>query len=622
MISKRGFTLVEVVVVIAVIAILATLATVGFSRYLEDGRDNQRTANVTVISEALEKYYDENGEYPSCASITAPSSTVTSSILDGIDQAALLVPNADDETTNSIRCGSSLTISGEDFIEYVGDGSAACTGSGSCLSYTLRYKSEGDGEIKEVESRRTADIATSGAITNLNATATGFTTAELTWVAVQNATSYTLQRATDSGFTANLVTSTVTTNSSNVTGLTSGTEYFFRVAPVGGSQNGTWSNTATLEMHRLGSPSLTLTVNSTTQITANWSTVANANSSTRYTLQRATNSSFSANLTTVNNINGTSNVSTGLAVGQTYFYRVRAVAPDSTGDWSNTASSSTTPNAPTNVAATVNSSTQITVSWTTQSGATSYRITYGTSSAANSSTKTSTGSSVAIGSLAQGSTYYFKVYSVASGGAESVASSTVNATTTIDTPGPYNMSSWVSGGLSDWFNGSSPVNCPAGTTAYFHWYANGGFWVGGSQHRQVGYYLNPGQGVTLQVATRCYKGSVSSGWRWSSNNAGYTRPGMNLSLWLGNDGCSGGFCGREVYSGWNNVCGTGAPRIYARQYSAYANWIADSATGDVIRWKGASGAGVWVDYYDINIGCTSAARSIQVPSAYKCRGCS
>lgn len=622
MISKRGFTLVEVVVVIAVIAILATLATVGFNRYLEDGRDNRRIANVTVISEALEKYYDQNGEYPSCASITAPSSTVSSSVLNGIDQAALLVPGADNSTTNSIRCGTTLTMAGQDFIEYVGDGSTSCTGSGSCLSYTLRYRSEGDGEVKEVDSRRTADIATSGAITNLTATATGFTTADLTWVAVQNTTSYTVQRATDSGFTANLVSSSVATNNTSVTGLTSGVQYFFRVAPVGGSQNGNWSNVATLEMPRLGSPSLTLTVDSTTQITANWTTAANANSSTRYTLQRATNSGFSANLTTVNDINGTSNVSTGLGVGQTYFYRVRAVSPDSTGDWSNVASSSTTPNAPTNVAANTNSSTQITVSWTAQSGATSYRITYGTSSAANSSTATSSGTSVAIGSLSQGTTYYFKVYSVASSGAESVASSTVNATTTIDTPGAYNMSSWVSGSLSDWFNGSSPVNCPAGTTAYFDWYANGSFWVGGTQHRQVGYYLNPGQGVTIQVATRCYKGSVSSGWRWSSNNASYTRPGMNFHMWLGGDGCAGGFCGREVHSAWNNICGTGAPRIYARQLSAYGNWIADSPSNDVIRWKGGSGAGVWVDYYDVNIGCTSGAGSIQVPSAYRCTGCS
>ena len=69
MINRRGFTLVELIVVIVVIAILATLATLGFNRYLEDGRDNRRTANATTIAEALEKYYDKNGEYPSCANV-------------------------------------------------------------------------------------------------------------------------------------------------------------------------------------------------------------------------------------------------------------------------------------------------------------------------------------------------------------------------------------------------------------------------------------------------------------------------------------------------------------------------------------------------------------------------
>jgi len=623
MINRRGFTLVELIVVIVVIAILATLATLGFNRYLEDGRDNRRTANATTIAEALEKYYDKNGEYPSCAAITAAGSIVSTNTLKGIDQSALLVPNADSSITNSIKCGSNLTPGGttNDFIQYVGDGSADCTGSGSCLNYTLRYRSEGNNTVAEITSRRTANIATSGAIKNLAAAPNCFTGINLTWSSIANTTGYTLQRATDAGFTANLTTTSPATNSSAVTGLVPDTDYYFRVKPEGTSQSGAWSNVATTSTLHLGTPSISATVNSTSQITTNWTASTNAGcggSSTTYTVQRATNSAFSTGLVSFAGQTGTSYVHTGLTVGQTYYFRVQGVTTADTSNWSNTVARSTVPNAPTNVSATVNSATQVTVSWTASSGATSYTIRYGTNSSANSYSTTTTGTSVAVGGLSQGTTWYFQVFAV-SGGVESAGSTVVNGTTPINAPGAYNMNGSTDG---TWVNGSSPAGCPGGTSAEYHWSANGGGWVQGTQYQTVGYYLNPGQGVTIQVATRCFKNGIYSAWTWSNNSYGYTRPGMNLWMGLGDDGCSYGFCGRVVNAGWNNMCGTGAPTIYAHQYSAYTSWGADSATGDSIRWKGASGAGVWVYYDNINIGCTSASGAIQVPSAYKCDGCS
>ena len=623
MINRRGFTLVELIVVIVVIAILATLATLGFNRYLEDGRDNRRASNATTIAEALEKYYDRNGEYPSCAAITAAGSIVTTATLKGVDQSALLVPDADSSVTNSIKCGTTLTPGGttNDFIQYAGDGSADCNGAGSCLSYTIRFRNEGEGTVSEITSRRTANLATSGAIKNLTATPVCYTGMNLTWASIANTTSYTLQRATDAGFTANLSTSSPTTNSSSVTGLTAGTDYYFRVKPEGTTQSGAWSNVETATTLQLGTPTISATVNSTSQITTNWTTPSNAGcggASTNYTVQRANDSAYSTGLVSVSNQTGNSYVHTGLTVGQTYYFRVRALTTGDTSNWSNTASTSTVPNAPTNVSATVNSATQITVAWTASTGATSYVIRYGTTSSANSYSTTTTGTSVPVGGLSQGTTWYFRVFAV-SGGVESTGSSVVNGTTPINAPGAYNMNGSTDG---TWVNGSSPAGCPAGTSAEYYWNANGGGWVQGTQYQAVGYYLNPGQGVTIQVATRCFKNGIYSGWTWSNNSYGYTRPGMNLWMGLGADGCSGGFCGRVVNAGWNNMCGTGSPTIYAHQYSAYTSWVADSSTGDSIRWKGASGAGVWVYYDNINIGCTSSSGAIQVPSAYKCNGCS
>ena len=58
----RGFTLVEVLVVVVIIAILATIVTLGLNGYMAQGRDSQRSSDLTTVSEALEKYYDMNGE--------------------------------------------------------------------------------------------------------------------------------------------------------------------------------------------------------------------------------------------------------------------------------------------------------------------------------------------------------------------------------------------------------------------------------------------------------------------------------------------------------------------------------------------------------------------------------
>lgn len=163
MINRQGFTLVELLVVIVVITILVAIATVGMTRYLEDGRDSARASSATSIAEALEKYYDQSGEYPSCAAVTAAASTVTSSTLKGLDQSALVVPNATTGTTNSIQCNAVLTTAGtSDFFQYVGDGTADCTGSVSCASFTLRYRNEADNSIVEVQSRRVASSGGGG----------------------------------------------------------------------------------------------------------------------------------------------------------------------------------------------------------------------------------------------------------------------------------------------------------------------------------------------------------------------------------------------------------------------------------------------------------------------------
>ena len=71
--KQKGFTFIEVIVVVAILAILATIITVAYSDVQARGRDVERENDVLTISEALETYYQKNGEYPEYPTIDSLS---------------------------------------------------------------------------------------------------------------------------------------------------------------------------------------------------------------------------------------------------------------------------------------------------------------------------------------------------------------------------------------------------------------------------------------------------------------------------------------------------------------------------------------------------------------------
>lgn len=166
--KNRGFTLIELIVIICVIAVLATITVVGLGRITAQSRDSQRVASTQVLSEALEKYYDENGEYPSCSIMTGSAQTIQQEL--GIDIAVLKAPNA--TSTNSITCNDITASTPDDVFAYIGDGSSKCTGNQACLYWTIKYKEEATGEIKTVESRRKANVAVAPSAPTVATTAT------------------------------------------------------------------------------------------------------------------------------------------------------------------------------------------------------------------------------------------------------------------------------------------------------------------------------------------------------------------------------------------------------------------------------------------------------------------
>lgn len=347
---KKGFTIVELVVVIVVIGILSSLVIVGFTKYMADTRDNRRAADMTVIAEALEKYYDQHGEYPGCAALTASISTVTSTTLKDVDQSALIAPSSPDPTQNSLKC-STLTLNGDDFYEYIGDGSGSCSTGTSCLSFTLRYKDEGDNQIATIPSRHTTALTTSGTSTLTLGTVT-YTRISFSWTSVQNAASYVLQRAATCGnFTSPAPAEIpVSGTSTTLTGYTPGSSYCFRVLGKSGSGQVTDpSNTVAVTTQSLATPVPTVGSPTNTSLVLSWPAVSGASS---YDFEETTGG-FTGT-PTVTGFTGLTTTRTGLTTGTTYNYKVRAATVDSgtpvQSAWSNTASGIPMVPSPTNIA--------------------------------------------------------------------------------------------------------------------------------------------------------------------------------------------------------------------------------------------------------------------------------
>ena len=131
---KLGFTLVELMVVIVVIAILATLVSIGIITHLADTRDQLRQSATTAIVKELEKYYEKNGEYPSCISLQTDPATA----LPSVDTELFITPSAPNGTTNSIICSATLSGANDQYAYQANPSNTNATGT----SFTLVYWSE------------------------------------------------------------------------------------------------------------------------------------------------------------------------------------------------------------------------------------------------------------------------------------------------------------------------------------------------------------------------------------------------------------------------------------------------------------------------------------------------
>ena len=306
--------------------------------------------------------------------------------------------------------------------------------------------------------------------------ASSITSAEFTanWSNSPNATGYRLDVSISSIFNS-FVTGYQDLDVGNVTsmavnGLSADTTYYYRVRAY--TAEGTSSNSNFIAVTTLAAAPAAPVANVASSITATGFTVnwSNSPSATGYRLDVSTSSAFSSFVTGYQDLtvgNSTSKAVSGLDANSTYYYRVRAYAPEGTSNNSNPVTVITLPNAPAANAASSLTAAEFTANWLSSSGgATGYRIDVSISSAFSSFVSgyqdldVGNVTNMTVIGLSANSAYYYRVRAYTSEGTSSNSNS-VTVVTLPSTPTASAASSITSTGFSA--NWLSPTS---GATSY------------------------------------------------------------------------------------------------------------------------------------------------------------
>jgi len=246
------------------------------------------------------------------------------------------------------------------------------------------------------------------------------TSVVLRWGALSGATRYNIYRSTTSGSYGAPIQNSNSPNGTTVSGLTSGTTYFFRITARNGSQEGAVSNEVSI-VPSLTPAAPTAEYSSETSIDVSWSALAGAST---YNLERSTDGlTFE---TVFSGLAGTSQNDATVNPDVKYFYRYQGFsaggAPLATSSVSSGVQLSTKPQVPVGLEVFASNTSEVTVEWVDTPNVFGYEILRGTSSGGP---YTLVGSPIATdevfvdASVVSGTTYFYVMRSLNSSKAPS-----------------------------------------------------------------------------------------------------------------------------------------------------------------------------------------------------------
>ncbi|MDZ7303603.1 MAG: fibronectin type III domain-containing protein [candidate division KSB1 bacterium] len=239
----------------------------------------------------------------------------------------------------------------------------------TAYSYRVRaYNTGGNSSYSNVASATTLPNPPA-APSNLTANAVSNSQINLAWTdASTDELGFIIERGTTTGGPYTKI-DTVNANVTNYadTGLTGSTQYFYRVLAynTGGNSASTEASATTSPDPPAAPSNLTATTVSNNQINLDWTDNANNEVGFKIELQVDSSGTYTEIATVA--ANTTTYSSTGLDPATLYFYRVRAYNATGNSAYSNEASATTLPDAPTapsSLTATPVSNTQIDLAWT------------------------------------------------------------------------------------------------------------------------------------------------------------------------------------------------------------------------------------------------------------------
>lgn len=119
--SRRGFTLVELLVVMAIIAMLLTLAVPRYVRSLQRSREAVLHEDLSAMRESIDRFHGDTGKYPPTLAVLVEKRYLRNIPVDPILRTAekWVVSNSDDPEDGGVKdVRSGAEGAGEDGTPY------------------------------------------------------------------------------------------------------------------------------------------------------------------------------------------------------------------------------------------------------------------------------------------------------------------------------------------------------------------------------------------------------------------------------------------------------------------------------------------------------------------------